>query len=112
MRLPIDATLLIGDGAAPELVEAWREERLPVLAVDLLRLEAELEALDTATVVACGAGAAEAAKLAARLGFRTFLVGGAPAAGGVCVVSAAQALEGARGARARERWKAARAPSR
>jgi hypothetical protein len=109
MRLPTDATLLLGDGAEPELIEAWREERLPVLAVDLLRLEAELEALDTATVVACGAGAANAAALAARLGFRTFLVGDAPASDEVCVVSLDQALAAARMARARERWKAGRA---
>ncbi len=108
MRLPTDTTLLIGDGAAPELVEAWREERLPALTIDLGRLEAELERLDTATVVVCGANAIEAATLAARLGFRTFLVGEAPAPEGAAAVSLDQALEAARMARARERWKAAR----
>ena len=108
MRLPTDATLLISDGAAPELVEAWREERLPMLPVDLARLETALEASNTATVVACGVEAAQAAALAARLGFRTFLVGEAPAPGEVCVVSLDQALAAARMARARERWKAGR----
>jgi len=104
MRLPVDATLLLGEGADPALEAAWREERLPVADVD-----ADLEALSTATVVACGAGAETAARLAAALGFRTFLVEAAPAGGDVRVVSLAEALEAARGARARERWKAARA---
>ena len=54
-----------------------------------------------------GAGAAEKAALAAGLGFRTFLVGDA-APEGARAVTAAQAIEAARGARARERWKAAR----
>jgi hypothetical protein len=112
MRLPTDATLLIGPGAEPELERAWREERLPVLALEgeLAGVEAALEAIGTATVVACGEGAAEAAAAAAALGFRTFLVG-APAAEGVVAVSPEQALDAARFARARERWKAARAAS-
>lgn len=108
MRLPTDATLLIGPAAEPELEQAWREEQLPVLALDLDGMEAALEAIGTATVVACGDGAADAAAAAAALGFRTFLVG-EPAAEGVVTVSAAQALDAARLARARERWKAARA---
>ena len=103
MRLPVDATLLLGEGADPALVEVWREERLPVELIG-----AELEALNTATVVICGEGGFEAAALAARLGFRTFLVGDA-APEEVRAVSAVQAVEAARGARARERWKAARA---
>jgi hypothetical protein len=103
MRLPVDTTLLIGAGADPALEALWREERLPVEPIG-----AELEALPTATLVVCGEGGFEAAALAARLGFRTFLIGEA-APEGARAVSAAQALEGARGARARERWKAARA---
>jgi hypothetical protein len=102
MRLPVDATLLLGEGADPALVEVWREERLPVAEID-----ADLEALSTATIVVGGAGAAEKAALAAGLGFRTFLVGDA-APEGARAVTAAQAIEAARGARARERWKAAR----
>ena len=37
MRLPTDATLLLGEGADPELSRVWREERLPVLALDSAR---------------------------------------------------------------------------
>jgi hypothetical protein len=110
MRLPTDATLLLGEGADPELARAWREERLPALAFTDAPAEAELEALATATVVVCGDGAVATAALAARMGFRTFLIGEA-APEGVRAVTLAQALEGARGARARERWKAARADS-
>jgi hypothetical protein len=110
MRLPTDATLLLGEGADPELARAWREERLPVLALAGEAGEADLEALATATVLACGDGAIATAGLAARMGFRTFLVG-ETAPDGVRAVTLAQALEGARGARARERWKAARAVS-
>jgi hypothetical protein len=105
MRLPTDATLLLGPGADPELERAWREERLPVRALPCT--EAELESLATATLVACGEGAREAATLAAALGFRTFLVAQAPPEG-VRSVSLAEALEAARDARARERWKAGR----
>jgi len=107
MRLPTDATLLLGEDADPELARTWGEERLPVLALGALLREADSEALTTATVVACGAGGAQAAALAARLGFRTFIVADA-APEGASAVTLAQALEGARGARARERWKAAR----
>ncbi|HXT08905.1 MAG TPA: hypothetical protein VN715_18455 [Roseiarcus sp.] len=112
MRLPTDATLLIGPGAEPALEQAWREERLPMLALDgdLSGIEATLEAIGTATVVACGEYAASAAAAAAALGFRTFLVGEA-AAEGVVTVSPRQALDAARLARAIERWKAARAAS-
>jgi hypothetical protein len=112
MRLPTDSTLLLGVGAEPELEQVWREERLPVLALggDLSGIEAALEGIGTATVVACGQGGAQAAAAAATLGFRTFLVGEA-AADGVVAVTLAQALEAARVARARERWKAARAGS-
>jgi len=107
MRLPTDAILLLGDGADPELGRVWREEQLPLrmLGFDL----AELENLETATVVAAGSGAAEAAQAAARLGFRTFLVGEDAAVEGVRSVALAEALAAARGARARERWRAARA---
>ena len=112
MRLPTDATLLIGPGAEPALEQAWREERLPMLALDgdLSGIEAALEAIGTATVVACGEYAASAAAAAAALGFRTFLVGEATA-DGVVTVSPRQALDAARLARAIERWKAARAAS-
>jgi hypothetical protein len=103
MRLPVDATLLLGQGADPALEAVWREERLPVAPVG-----ADLEALPTATVVVCGEGGFEAAGRAAQLGFRTFLVGEA-APPEVSAVSVAQTVEAARGARARERWKAARA---
>ena len=102
MRLPTDATLLIGPGAEPALEQAWREERLPVAPIGT-----ELDALATATVVVAGEGAAEAAAAAAALGFRTFLVGEGDAEGVVAVTSG-QALEAARFARAIERWKAAR----
>jgi len=114
MRLPTDATLLIGPGAEPALEQAWREERLPMLALDgnLAGFEAALEAIGTATVVACGEYAASAAVAAAALGFRTFLVGevlvGEVAAEGVVTISPRQALDAARLARAIERWKAAR----
>jgi hypothetical protein len=106
MRLPTDTTLLLGDGADPELGRVWREEQLPLLALgfDLV----ELENLETATVVAAGSGAAEAAAAAARLGFRTFLVSGDAAVEGVRVVALDEALAAARGARARERWRASR----
>jgi hypothetical protein len=112
MRLPTDATLLIGPGAEPELEQAWREERLPILALDgeLAGIEAALEAIGTATVVACGQHAAGAAAAVAALGYRTFLVG-ETAAEGVVAVSPRQALDAARLARAIERWRAARAAS-
>ncbi len=106
MRLPADSILLLGPGADSELERVWREERLAVLSLPCA--EADLDALATATVVACGEGSPTAATLAAGLGFRTFLVGGGPATEGVRVVSLAQALEAARMARARDRWKAAR----
>lgn len=105
MRLPVDTTLLLGQGADPALEAVWREERLPVAAIG-----AELEALPTATLVVCGEGGFEAATLAARLGFRTFLVGDT-APEGARAASVAQTVEAARGARARERWKAARTQS-
>ncbi len=106
MRLPADTILLLGDGADPELGRVWREEALPLRALgfDL----AELENLETATVLAAGNGAAEAAEAAARLGFRTFLVSD-EAVEGVRSVSLAEALVAAKLARARERWRAARA---
>jgi hypothetical protein len=107
MRLPTDATLLLGDGADPELGRVWREEQLPMRALgfDL----AELENLETATVVAAGSGAGAAAAAAARLGFRTFLVSEDAAAEGVRSVALDETLTAARGARARERWRALRA---
>jgi hypothetical protein len=106
MRLPTDATLLLGDGADPELGRVWREEQLPLRALgfDL----AELENLETATVVVAGSGAREAAAAAARLGFRTFLVSEEQAVEGVRSVALDEALDAARGARARERWRASR----
>lgn len=103
MRLPTDATLLIGPGAAPELEQVWREERLPVLTGEWR--EADLEA--TATVVVCGEEGARQAAAAAALGFRTFLVG-ETASPGVVAITLRQALDAARLARAVERWKAAR----
>jgi hypothetical protein len=106
MRLPTDATLLLGPGADPELERVWREERLPTLALPCR--EADLEGLATATIVACGDGGPQAAALAAGLGFRAFLVGEGPAPEGVRAVTPAEALAGARLARARERWKAGR----
>jgi hypothetical protein len=99
VRLPTDATLLLSESADPQLERVWREERLPVLASD-----ADLDGLETATVVTCEEAAARAA---ASLGFRTFLVG-ETAAEGVVTVSLAQAIDAARMARARERWKASR----
>jgi hypothetical protein len=112
MRLPTDTTLLLGEGADPTLEAVWRDERLPIMAIgaDPSGLEAKLEAAETATVVACGAGAVAAAGLAASLGFRTFLLNAPPSGGDVRAVSLAETLEAARGARARERWKAARSP--
>ena len=101
MRLPTDATL-IANAADPALVEVWREERLPVAAV---ASEAEMDALPTATVVACDAALAA---LAAGLGFRTFLVGLTPAPEGARCAALAETLEAARAARARDRWKASR----
>jgi hypothetical protein len=106
MRLPTDATLLIGQGAPPELEQVWREERLPLRALPCPA--SDMEALETATLVVCGEGGPEAAAQAARLGFRTFLVGDGPAPEAVRCVDLAQALEAGRAARARERWKATR----
>ena len=103
MRLPADATLLFDDAADPALVAVWRDERLAEAPLD-----AELDALPTATLVVCGADGYAAAARAAALGFRTFLVG-ETAPEGARAVSLEQAIEAARGARARERWKAARA---
>ena len=110
MRLPNDATLLIGDDADPRLELVWREQQLPVARVDfpLDRLEAVLESVGATTVVACGENAAVLAAAAAGLGFRSFCVGQPANSAGLVCVSAAQAIEGALGARARERWKAAR----
>jgi hypothetical protein len=107
MRLPTDATLLCGEGAAPELERIWREERLPVLAIGA-PFEADLEAIRTATVVVCGQGGVEAARFASALGYRTFYVGEPPAPPGVRLASLDETLDAARAARARERWKAAR----
>lgn len=110
MRLPTDATLLAGEGADPMLERVWREQQLPVVTLDfaLDRLEAVLEAVGATTVVACGANAAAAAAVAAGFGFRSFCVGAPASREGVVGVSTAQAIEAALGARARERWKAAR----
>ncbi len=102
MRLPNDATLILGAGADPALAEVWREESLPVAP-----LGADLETLDTATLVICGEGGEEAAALAANLGFRTFLVA-ETAPEGARAVSLAETLAAARNARARERWRASR----
>lgn len=106
MRLPTDATLLVSAGLDPALAQVWREEGLPVAHV---ASEAEMDALATATVVACDR--ATAAKAAA-LGFRTFLVGAPPAPEGARCVPLSETLDAARAARARERWKAARAAGR
>jgi hypothetical protein len=100
MRLPTDATLLLGEAADPALAQVWREERLPVVDAGV-----DLEDLPTATLVVCEP---EAAARAAALGFRTFVVG-ETAPEGARAVSLAETLEAARAARARERWKAARA---
>src|SRR5947209_8052309 len=109
MRLPADSILLLGADADPELARIWREEQLATRPLPCH--EAELEALPTATLVVCGEGAIEAATLAARLGFRTFLVGDGAAPEGVRVVTPEDARAAALQARARERWKAARAAS-
>ncbi len=112
MRLPTDAILAIAEGADDELAAVWREERLPVLTLsaDAAALEAALEALGATTLVLCGQGAEAAARTAARLGYRVFLIGADPVEGDdVKVVTRAMALAAARLARARERWKAARA---
>ena len=62
---------IIGAGAEPELEQVWREERLPVvtLGADLSGLEAALEGIGTATVVACGEGAARPPPRRRRWGF-------------------------------------------
>jgi hypothetical protein len=103
MRLPADTILITGEGADAELLRVWREEGLAEAALPC----ADLDALPTATLVICGAGGFEAAALAASLGFRTFLVGEA-APPETRAVSAAEAVDAARTARARERWKASR----
>ena len=115
MRLPTDAALVIAEGAADELVEVWREERLPVvpLTADPAELDAALETLGATTIVICGEGGEAAAAIAAGLGYRVFLVGegqvGEGQVGeGVRVVSRGLAIAAGRMARARERWKAAR----
>lgn len=110
MRLPTDTTLLLGPGSELLLEQVWREERLPVLSLDpgLEGLERALEAIGATTVVTCGQSAAAVAAATAGLGFRTFCVGQAAGAENVVAVSLRQAIDAARGARARERWKAAR----
>jgi len=105
MRLPTDSTLLLGPGADPALHEAWLQEGLPVQLLPCA--EADLDALPTATIIAAGQGAQEAAGAAARLGFRVFLVGG-PAGPGVGSATVRQILSAASLVRLRERTKAAR----
>jgi hypothetical protein len=105
MRLPADTILLLGADADSELERVWREEQLPLRALGFAL--AELENLETATVLAAGSGAAEAAAAAARLGFRTFLVSD-EVVEDVRSVTLAEALAAARLARARERWRASR----
>jgi nicotinamidase-related amidase len=100
VRLPADATLIVvgaRNGADTEstgetiraLIEAWRREELPAIDVrgDEHRpedgpfasgpLEAQLEDLGATTLVLCGEAAvvAVAARDAAALGFRVFIVG-------------------------------------
>lgn len=138
MRLPVDAVLLIIEGAGAAEVEAllavWRDERLPVAHVGDAalaredetvfagstpgvfagsRLNAALESLGATTLTLCGAGAgvAAAAGDAAALGYRVFVVSESPlpALADVRVVPLGMALAAARQARARERLKAGRA---
>jgi hypothetical protein len=105
---------LIGDDADPRLEHVWHEERLPIvsLAAGLEQLETNLETIGTATVVACGLRGAEAAALAAKLGFRTFLIGEHWAPNGARLANLSEVLEAGRAARSRERWKASRSVER
>jgi hypothetical protein len=107
LRLPADTYLLVAENADASVEDVWREERMPVVTLGAEFGEKDFDALPTATIVVCGEGA-QAAAHAARLGFRTFLVGDS-APDGVRAVSVAETIAAARGARARERWKAARA---
>ncbi len=111
MRIPTDAVLVIAEGADDELVAVWREERLPTLSLtdDPAALGAALEALGATTIVICGDGAEAAARTAAGIGYRVFQVGEGQGGQGVSIVPRELALAAGRSARARERWKAARA---
>jgi hypothetical protein len=129
MRLPDDAALLIPDdplagGATDVLLQAWREEALPVFPIDPrggdafsgADLEARLDAIDATTLVFTGGF--ESARLcamvlaAAERGYRVFVVGGEQAAndfgGEVRIVSVETAIEAARRAKFRQRWALAR----
>ncbi len=105
MRLPPDTALLCAPDAPPELAAVWREERLPIVAAE--NMEAALDAIGATTLVV--AGDAAAAAKAAGLGLRVFYVGDGPAPDGARAATLAEALAAGRNARARERWKAARA---
>jgi nicotinamidase-related amidase len=127
MRLPSDAALLIADeprpaDAAAALLEAWREEALPVFrllggqrsADDAFAdtdLEARLDAIGATTLVFAGASPKATVLAAAERGYRVFVVGELEAndfGGDVRIVSHETAMEAARRAKFRQRWAEAR----
>jgi hypothetical protein len=148
MRLPADATLIVigaydvaGAATAPEtigtLIKAWRREELPTIDArgDERRpearalaggpLEAQLDDLGATTLVLCGEASAveTAAREAAALGFRVFIVRDACWTRGEAscritrtdmpgaVVDAATALAASAVAKARQRWSGRRTSS-
>jgi nicotinamidase-related amidase len=126
MRLPIDAALLVPDAgdATDLLLQAWREEALPVFPIGAhgesafadSHLEANLDAIGATTLVFAG-GFARArlratALAAAERGYRAFVVSSegesGELGGDVRVVSVETAIEAARRAKFRQRWALAR----
>ena len=131
MRLPADAALLLL-GPAPQaaameaLRQAWTAEALPILEAPADGpfadggLERALDALGATTLVLAGPGAAAAARPAAALGYRLFVVEEAcpepielddliPDA--ARLVPLAVTLQAAAQANFRKRWRAARRPA-
>ena len=125
MRLPSDAALLIPDpGAADQaLLNAWREEALPLFPIAArggdafadADLEARLDAIGATTLVFANGFAGDRLRAtvlaAAARGYRVFAVGEGEAGdlgGDIRVVSVETAVAAARRAKFRQRWALAR----
>jgi hypothetical protein len=130
MRLPADAALLLlgpADGEAIDaLRQAWTAEALPILEAPAEApfadgaLERALDALGATTLVLAGPGGGRAARQAAALGYRLFVVEEAcpgpididdliPDAARLVPLSLT--LQAAAQANFRKRWRAARRPA-
>lgn len=128
MRLPADAVLLLLGPAAENaaldaLRQAWHAEGLPIFEAPADGpfadggLERALDALGVTTMVLAGAGAASAARAAAALGYRLFVVDEA-CAGPLAlddltpdvlrIVPLALTLQAAEMANFRKKWRATR----